>query len=196
MRETFYDLILNPSSRKELRMKVFGFCTLLVAFLLLSFAPSAVSQSSATAQIDPLPVSGTYFIVNADTKEALTPNAASAAQNVFCTEYNQSGMQKWIVTRKIDPKTKKPLNRFTIKLSGENNDLWLQPFPAPGHTCMVSSGASDFTMAPIAGSVQLKNVSLNGDALYAYPTPPAPTEARFGPPSGDAKYRWDFIAAD
>jgi hypothetical protein len=86
-------------------MKTIGLLPALTAVLMLSAAPSANSQG-ATVGVDNLPNSGTYFIVSADSKEALQPVAGTAGQNVFLSEYNSSGMQKWVVTRKIDPKTK------------------------------------------------------------------------------------------
>jgi hypothetical protein len=189
-------LLLNaPRQVQEPFMKTIGVLPALAALLMLSCAPSAISQGASVA-VDNLPNSGTYFIVNAETKEALQPNGASAAQNVFCFEYNSSGMQKWVLKRKIDPKTKKPLNRYTIRFAGENTDLHLQPFPAADHTCMISSGASDFTMAKAGTSFVIKSAALNGDALYTYPNPPAYTEARFGPSDGSQKFQWDFIATE
>jgi len=170
-------------------MRYLGALAVLLALLLFNVAPAAQSQA------DLLPNSGTYFIVSADTKEALQPEGNTAGQNVFLKEFNQSGMQKWIVTRKIDPKTKKPLNRYTIRLSGENADLYLQPFPAAEHTCMISNGASNFSLAKAGDSFQLKSSAQNGDALFAFPSPPSYTEARFGPSDGSTKYSWDFIAA-
>ncbi|MBS1993820.1 MAG: hypothetical protein JSS86_06245 [Cyanobacteria bacterium SZAS LIN-2] len=170
-------------------MKLFGIISILILAIFFTFGP-------ANSQADPLPNSGTYFIVSADTKEALQPNGPTAGQNVFLYEFNQGGTQKWTVTRKIDPKTKKPLNRYTIRLAGENTDLYLQPFPAPDHTCMVSNGATDYTLAPGGGSFQIKSAALNGDALYTFPSPPGNTEAHFGPADGTAKYKWDFIPAN
>jgi len=171
-------------------MKYLAALAVVMAITLFNFSPSALSQA------DPLPASGTYFIVSADTKEALQPEANTAGQNVFLHEFNQSGMQKWIVKRFIDPKTKKPLNKYTIRLTGENADLYLQPFPAQDHTCMISSGSSNFTLAKAGDSFQLKSSAQNGDALYAFPSPPGNTEARFGPADSAAKFNWDFIAAN
>ena len=176
-------------------MKSFGVLSVLTAFLFLTSAPAA-NSTGATASIDKLPKSGTYYIVSSETKEALQPEAATAGQNVFLYEYNQSGMQKWTVTRKIDPKTKKPLNSYTIRLAGENNDLYLQPFPAPDHTCMVSSGASNYSLGAAGESFVIKSSALNGDALNTYPSPPGPTEAHFGPSDSSQKFKWDFIAAN
>lgn len=165
------------------------------ALLMLSCAQSANSQG-ATVGVDNLPNSGTYFIVSAETKEALQPVAGTPGQNVLMYEYNSSGMQKWVVTRKVDPKTKKPLNRYTVRLAGENNDLYLQPFPSPDHTCMISSGASNFSLVPASGSYVIKSAAQNGDALYTYPYPPMNTEARLGPSDGSQKFKWDFIPAN
>lgn len=171
-------------------MKSLGLLFAFAVLLLISFAPSAMSES------DPLPMSGNYFIVSADTKEALQPNEPTSGQNVFLSEYNQSGMQKWTLKRKIDPKTKKPLNSYTIKLMGESNDRHLQPFPAADHTCMISIDPSVFSLSPVGGSFIIKSATLNGDALYTYPSPPGPTEARFGPSDNSAKFQWDFIPAE
>lgn len=176
-------------------MKAIGLLPALATLFALTCVPSANSQG-ATVGVDNLPNSGTYFIVSAETKEALQPVAATVGQNVLLYEYNSSGMQKWVVTRKIDPKTKKPLNSYTIRLAGENNDLYLQPFPAPDHTCMISSGASTFSMAPAAASYVIKSAAQNGDALYTYPYPPMNTEARLGPNDGSQKFHWDFIPAN
>ncbi len=176
-------------------MKSPGFLPALATLLVLSAAPSANSQG-ATVGVDNLPDSGTYFIVSAESKEALQPVAGTAGQNVFLYEHNSSGMQKWVVTRKIDPKTKKPMNRYSIRLAGENNDLYLQPFPAPDHTCMISSGVSAFSLVPTAGSYVIKSAAQNGDALYISPNPPVQTEARFGPADGSQKFSWDFIPAN
>jgi hypothetical protein len=167
-------------------MRLFGVFSVLVLYLFLNFAPAAHLQA------DPLPNSGTYFIVSADSKEALQPVGSTVGQNVFLYEFNKSGVQKWTVTRKIDPKTKKPLNRYTIRLAGENNDLYLQPFPSPDHTCMISSGASVCSLAPGGGSFQIKSATLNGAALYTYPSPPGNTEPHFGPADSAQKCKWDL----
>lgn len=170
-------------------MKLVGILSA-VAVVILGLAPSAMSEG------DPLPNSGNYFIISADTKEALQPNASTAGQNVFLSEYNQSGMQKWTFKRKIDPKTKKPLNNYTIKLMGDSNDTHLQPFPASDHTCMISIDPSNFSLAVAGSSFVIKSSALNGDALYTYPSPPGPTEARFGPSDGSTKFQWDIIPAN
>ncbi len=171
-------------------MKFVGILSALVVIILLAFAPSAMSEG------DPLPNSGNYFIVSADTKEALQPNGPTCGQNVFLAEYNQGGTQKWTIKRKIDPKTKKPLNSYTIKLMGDATDRNLQPFPATDHTCMIGMDVSTYTLAQAGSSFIIKNSTLNGDALCAVPSPPGPTEARFGPSDGSTKFQWDFIPAN
>ena len=171
-------------------MKSFGILSVFVVLLLLTFAPSALSQA------DPLPNTGTYFIVSVATKQAMQPNGPTPGQNVFLQEYNQSGMQKWAIKRKLDPKTKKPLNSYTIRLAGDAADLNLQPFPAPDHTCIVSSGTSNFSLAPIGGSFVIKSSQLNGDALYSAPVTDSNTEARFGPSDNSDKFKWDFLPAN
>lgn len=170
-------------------MKSFGILFVFAVMLVLAFAPPVMSED------DPLPNSGTYFIVSADTKEALQPLAPTTGQNVFLSEYNQGGLQKWTIKRKIDPKTKKGLNSYTIKLMGDSNERNLAPFPAQDHTCMINIDPSNFSLAPVSGSFIIKCAELNGDSLYACPSPPGPTEARFGPSDGSKKFQWDFIPA-
>lgn len=160
----------------------------------LFFSVTALTVTSTLAQATPLPDSGTYFIVNAASGDALQPSMASAGQNVFLKEFNKGGLQKWTLVRKVDPATKKPTNRYNIRLAGENAGLHFQPFPAPDHTAMISTDTSVFVLDSGEGGCLVKSVASNGDALYTYPYPPMDTEARFGPSDGSAKFRWNFIA--
>jgi hypothetical protein len=79
---------------------------------------------------------------------------------------------------------------------GETADRYLQPFPAPDHTAMISTDATNFSLGQMSGSFILKCSALNGDALYSFPAASGPTEVRFGPSDGTTKFRWDFIPAN
>lgn len=143
-----------------------------------------------------LPDTGTYFIVNASSGEALQPVDASPGQNVMAAPMTKAGAQKWHLTRKIDPKTKKPTNRYTIRLAGEIPDLNFQPHGVADRPAIISSGTSVMVLEPGADGFLIKSVTRNGDALFIYPVPEIGTEAHFGPNDGSSKFRWTIEAAN
>lgn len=143
-----------------------------------------------------MPESGTYFITNVASGEAMQPAAASAGQNVLTYEYNQGGLQKWVLKRKIDAATKKPTNRYNIRLAGEATDLNFQPHPISDATAIISSDESVFTLEPTDSGLVVKSIARNGDALYIVPSPPMNTETHFGPNDGSTKFRWKFTATN
>jgi hypothetical protein len=150
----------------------------------------------ASAAAVTLPDTGTYFILNKQSGEALQPAGSTVGQNVLTYEANKSGMQKWTVTRIIDPVTKKPTNRYTIKLAGENEDLQLHPHDIADACSVLLPGKSTMVLDAKEDGIVIKSVSRNGDALFIYPSPPMQAEARFGPSDGSAKYLWVFDPAN
>jgi hypothetical protein len=169
-------------------MKLMGLLLTLVS--LIGLAGPAIAQGST------LPDSGTYFIVNPASGQALQPVGPTPGQNVLLYEFNKGGSQKWTITRKVDPITKKPTNRYTIRLAGENEGLSFQPHPVAERTAMISSGTSVFVLAPGDAGLIIKSVDRNGDALFVSPDPPGNSQAHFGPSDGSGKFSWSFIAAD
>ncbi len=161
----------------------------------LVVSASVPSIGAETAEPPKYPDSGTYFIVNAQSEQALQPVGASAGQNVYMAEFTKGGAQKWTITRKIDPVTKKPTNRYTIRLAGDNQGLNFQPHPSVDGSAIISTDTSVFVLDPGEAGYLVKSVSKNGDALFIYPSPPSETETRFGPNDGSAKFRWKFIPA-
>lgn len=155
--------------------------------LTISFVLSAAAAT--------LPDTGTYFIINKGSGEALQPNGPSVGQNVLCMEANKSGMQKWTVTRIIDPATKKPTNRYTIKLAGENPDLQLHPHDIADACALLNNGKSTMVLDAKEDGIIVKSVSRNGDAMYSYPSPPMYSETHFGPSDGSGKFLWIFDPA-
>lgn len=145
---------------------------------------------------DALPNTGTYFIVSKSSGEAIQPVGGTPGQNVLLYPYNKSGMQKWSVTRHIDPKTKQPTNRYNICLAGETPDLEFQPHDIQDRTALITPGKSVMVLEPKNDALLIKSVKRNGDALFVFPYPPANSEARFGPSDDSAKFLWDFIPAN
>jgi hypothetical protein len=174
-------------------MKILQKISLAVAAFAL--AGVSVGAEETLTQVSTLPNTGTYFIVNADNGEALQPVAASLGQNVFTHEFNKGGTEMWAITRKIDPITHKPTNRYTVKLAGETPGLNFQPHPSTDTSAIVSMDAAVFALDADQNGIVIKSVAKNGDALYIYPSPPGPTETRFGPSDGSKKYHWAFIEA-
>jgi hypothetical protein len=170
-------------------MKFFQKVALTVSMVALACAPSL-------AQVNGLPDSGTYFIVNVASEEALQPVGASIGQNVFMSEFNKGGLQKWSIKRKFDLTTKKPTNRYTIALAGETTGLNFQPHPVADCSAIISIDPSVMVLEKGDAGLLVKSVAKNGDALYIAPSPPGPTETRFGPDDGSTKFRWKFIQAD
>jgi hypothetical protein len=186
-------MIFSHVNWSYIGMKILRTISLAVAAVAFSYLPVAAEET--ITQVLTLPNTGTYFIVNADNGEALQPVAASLGQNVFTHEFNKSGTEMWAITRKIDPVTHKPTNRYTVKLAGQAPSLNFQPHPATDSSAIVSTDASVFVLEPDQSGIVVKSVAKNGDALYIYPSPPGPTETRFGPSDGSKKYHWAFIGA-
>jgi hypothetical protein len=157
---------------------------------------SFVTYAGSVSAADSLPGSGIYFITNCSSGEALQPVGPTPGQNVLLYPFTKSGMQKWTVTRLLDPKTKEPTNRYTIQLAGETPDLVFQPHDIAERTAMIGSGKSIFVLEPSNGALLVKSVKRNGDALYIYPYPPMNTEAHFGPSDSSAKFQWKFEGAN
>lgn len=171
-------------------MKIFHRVAVIGSLIALASAPTL-------AEDNPLPDSGTYFIVNASSGQALQPVEPSPGQNVYVYEYKQSGAQKWTITRHVDPKTKKPTNRYNIRLAGDNQGLNFQPHPSISDAAAIVGGdKSVFTLQSNADGYVVKSVTKNGDALTIYQSPPSDTETRFGPSDGSDKFRWNFISAN
>ena len=163
-------------------------------FLSALYALSLIAPNAAFSA--DLPNSGTYFILNALNDQALEPLGGTPGQNVFLTEYTKSGMQKWTVTRKVDPKTKKPTNRYTIKLAGDSTKLYLAPFPAANHTSMLDANASVYILQPEGDDFVVRSVDRNGDALCCVANPPSPSEVQIQPKEDSAKFRWKFVTTE
>ena len=178
-------------------MKIAKLLCLIVALVICAFLPlSAVMGQGGTVNLSQMPNSGTYFVVSSSNGEALQPNGPTAGQNVFLTAYNKSGLQKWRFTRLIDPKTKKPTNRYQIRLAGEAQDVHFQPHPSvSSRTAIISSGTTNFVLEPGADGFLIKSVKLNGDAMFVYPVTDSTTEVHFGPNDGSTKFRWQIEPA-
>jgi hypothetical protein len=165
--------------------------------LATALAFTVLSSLPAQAQTDPLPNSGTYFITSMKSDEALQPAGNTVGQNVLLHDYDRCGLQKWVIDRKIDPKTKKPTNRYTIRLAGESDDLNFQPHPVADCPAMIGSDKSVFVVESGGDSGMLiKSVARNGDALFVFTQPPLASEAKFGPSDGSPKFRWKFTRAE
>ncbi len=165
-------------------MKIAQFVLLVVAVLFGCTTSAALAEAH-------LPDSGTYFIL-ASSGDALQALAASPGQNVLVFPFNKSGLQKWTVTRKIDPATKQPTNRYNIRCAGEATGLNFRPYVMPDHTPMIGD-PSVMVLKPAGEGLLVKSVELNGDALYTYSVPDAYTEGRFGAADGSSKFIWSFV---
>ncbi len=163
-------------------------------FLSALFAFSLIAPNAALSA--DLPNTGTYFILNALNDEALEPLEGTPGQNVFLAEYTKSGMQKWAVTRKIDPKTKLPTNRYTIRLAGDSTKLYLAPFPAPNHTSMLDPNPSVYILQKQGDDLLIRSVDRNGDSLCCVASPPSRNEVQIQPKDETSKFQWKFIATD
>ncbi len=155
-------------------------------------APVAPSM----AEVPPLPNTGTYFMVNLSDGQALTASEAGLGQYVAMREFTKGGLQKWSVKRKIDLKTNKPTNRYTISLAGETAGLYFQPHPVAEMQSMLNNDASVFVLAPVEAGFNVKSVAKNGDALRIHESPPSYTETRFAACDGSDKFLWKFIPAE
>jgi len=115
-------------------------------------------------------------------------------QNVFLSEYNKGGTQKWTITRRIDPVTNKPTNRYTIRLAGEASDLNFQPHPSTSDSVPVlGTDKAVFEVEPSQDGLLIKSVSQNGDAMFVS-TQSSGNEPHFGADDGSKKFRWNFIS--
>jgi hypothetical protein len=150
----------------------------------------------APAEAIDLPNTGTYFIISNSSGEALQPVGPTVAQNVLLYPANKGGLQKWVVTRHVDPKTKKPTNRYDIRLAGEASDLNFQPHDIADRTAIVLPDKSTFVLEVAGDGILVKSVKRNGDALFVYPYPPMNSEARFGASDGSSKFQWTFDPAN
>ncbi len=162
--------------------------SLVAATIVPTIAPSM-------AEVPSLPNTGTYFIVNLANEQALEAGQASMGQYVGTREFTKAGLQKWAIKRKIDIKTNKPTNRYTISLAGETTGLNFQPHPVSAMQSIISNDTSVFVLAPAESGFQVKSVARNGDALCILESPPSYTETRFGPSDGTDKFLWKFIPA-
>lgn len=175
-------------------MRVIRVISAIVALIMGAAVPAYSQSNSASVRLEPLPNSGTYFIVNSSSHEALQPNEPTLGQNVFLYEFNRGGTQKWMLTRKIDPKTKKPTNRYTIRLAGENKELNFQPHPSIGDAGpILGLDSAVFALEANADGALIKSVSKNGDAMYVHPQEGDNAKPLFGHNDGSAKFRWNFI---
>lgn len=168
---------------------------LLKAFFLPALFVVGLVAPNAALSAD-LPNSGTYFIINALNDQALEPLGGTPGQNVFLAEYTKSGMQKWTVTRKIDPKTKLPTNRYTIRLAGDSTKLYLAPYPAPNHTSMLDSSPSTYILQPQGDDLLIRSVDRNGDSLCCVAVPSSRNEVQIQPKDETSKFQWKFVATD
>jgi hypothetical protein len=159
-------------------------------------AMAVVLATAIPALAASLPNTGTYFIINNSSGEALQPVGPTVGQNILMYPSEKGGMQKWVVTRIIDPATKKPTNRYNIRLAGENDDLQFHPHDIADRTAVLLPGKSTMVLDATETGITIKSVERNGDALFVYPYPPMNSEARFGPSDGSAKYQWTFEAAN
>ncbi|MBO9591474.1 MAG: hypothetical protein J7599_01110 [Niabella sp.] len=181
-------------------MKQRIFLLLLTAVCLITgnvFAQIKKNPAPVAAASETLLAGGTYFIVNGNV--ALTPEAASLGQSVFLKPFRRSGLQKWVVTKTGTPKN----ISYTIKLAGDAEDLWFQPFPGISDRTPIISykegNVSSYKIIPVPGKAELwyiKSLKNNGDALRAYMSDAtAPLEMRFDPvEDGNTKFYWKFEA--
>jgi hypothetical protein len=173
-----------------------SFLLIIVAILISgnAFAQTKKVPAPAPAANEVLLATGTYFIINGNV--AITPEAPSLGQNVFLKPFRRSGLQKWVVTKSGTAKN----ISYTIKLAGDAEDLWLQPFPGSDHTPIVSYRDGAYKITPVPGKAGLwyiKSIKNNGDALRSYLSDAAlPLEMRFDPfEEGNTKFYWKFETA-
>lgn len=164
--------------------------------LLLSLVTMVAMAVPAIAQSFELPETGTYFITNIGTEEAMQANAPTIGQNVLMFPFNKGGLQKWAITRRLDPITNKPTNRYNIRLAGDTTGLYFQPHPAGDMTAIIGYDSSIYALEPTPSGLMVKSVQRNGDAMYVLPSPPMNAEVRFGPSDGSTKYYWKFTPAE
>lgn len=162
-------------------------------FLAVSCKTIAIHERSVPETGVTILGNGSYFIVNAASGRALTPNVPSSGQNVFLRAFSRSGAQKWVLN--IQGKN------ASISLCGYE-DLFFQPHPSVSDRTPVISpefrGESSIqfhierTGRP--GLWIIKSVKLNNDALRAMQ---GGEELRFSSPSvSDSRQLWKLIQAD
>ena len=174
-------------------MKIIQKMAIAISLVAATIAPTI---APSMAEVPTLPNTGTYFIVNLSNEEALTTGQAGVGQYVATREFTKAGLQKWAINRKIDIKTKKPTNRYTISLAGETTGLNFQPHPVSDMQSILNNDTSVFVLAPAESGFLVKSVAKNGDALRILESPPSYTETRFAPSDGSDKFLWKFIPAD
>jgi len=174
-------------------MKIIQKMAIAISIVAASIAPSI---APSIAEVPPLPNSGTYFIVNLSDGEALTASQAGFGQYVAMREFTKAGLQKWSLDRKIDLKTNKPTNRYTISLAGETPGLIFQPHPVAEMQSLLNNDKSIMVLSPVDGGFIVKSVAKNGDALRIHEAASSYTETRFSPSDGSDKFGWKFIPAE
>jgi hypothetical protein len=157
------------------------------------FAPQSGMQPAIATD---MPNTGMYFIINALNDHALEPLGGTPGQNVFLSEYTKSGMQKWNLTRQIDPKTKQPTNRYTIRLAGDSTKLYLAPFPVSNHTSILDSSPSVFIVQPAGDDFVIRSVARNGDSLCCVANPPLRDEVQIQPQDESSRFHWKFVKTE
>ena len=153
----------------------------------------ALADEFATNATTVLPNTGIYFIISADSNEALQPMAPTLGQSIKLYPFDKGGSQKWVLTRKINPVTKKPTDRYTIRSTGGDSLYFTLP-PAPQMSSTVGGPAYEYTLAP--GTVGLTIKQKNGDALYLHTDAPYNSQALFGPDDGTPKFRWNVVKVE
>lgn len=173
--------------------KMYFVFVLLVTGILQVMGQQTSNKGKAADNTTALPT-GTYFIVNSKTNEALTPNGPTAGQNVFLMPFKKSGLQKWNVKQ---IKTKNGIS-YTIGLDGSDG-LFLCPFPAGDHTPIITTpfgkeGSYTIKSASDNKGWYIKSLHLNGDAMQSFVySKETPTEIRFNPAEAADKFYWMFI---
>lgn len=158
---------------------------MITALCMITATVIAQSNNKSPKTEKKLPA-GTYYIVNVETGEAITPAMSSSGQNVFLQDFNKDGTQKW----KLVSKGKK----YNILLNGFN-DLFFQAHPSvKDHTPIISlptGGSDQYTIeATPSGYWVIKD--RNGNYLNAFNTS-TDNEMRFGAVSGGSKlHLWEF----
>lgn len=175
-------------------MKTIKLVFAIISLLLTAYLP-AYADNGAAVNIDPLPNTGTYYIIPMGTNDALQPGAPSSGQNVFLTEFNRGGTQQWKINRKIDPVTNQPTNRYSIRLAGEIDGLNFEPHPSVGDACPVlGMNKAVFVLEPSADGLVIKSVDRNGDAMFVFKS--GMSEPHFAANDGSPKFRWNFIRTE
>ena len=179
---------------KKIQISIIGLGLLLSACAPMKQLAQSLPGAPAEAGVaNNMPLSsGTYFIVNANSNQALTPLNQSVGENVFLRDFNHGGLQRWQVIRVPNTTT------YSIKLAG-TDAMFFQPNYVKDHTPMVSPGknGTSFKIQAAQGTPDswlIKSLKFNGDALHSFVfSPNLPTELRFDPTDGSRKFMWRFI---